>query len=142
MPWRRSASSLILTLLLLFPAGAALAGECVVLLHGVKTLVRFIEVYCRGNHDGEPTEPAVLRSHDLQEVWAKDLVLCRACRELLAHAFVKRSMCPLDPKPACKHCPEHCYHPLYRQRIREVMKYSGRKLVLSGRIHYLWHLFR
>ena len=35
MPWRRSASSLILALLLLFPAGTALAGECVVLLHGL-----------------------------------------------------------------------------------------------------------
>jgi hypothetical protein len=32
------------------------------------------------------------------------------------------------------------YHPQYWQRIREVMKYSGRKLVLSGRLDYLYHL--
>jgi hypothetical protein len=108
----------------------------------LRTLVRFIEIYCRGKHGGEPTEPVVLRSHDLREIRGREVVLCRPCRDLLAHAFVKRSMCPFDPKPACKHCPEHCYHPLYRQRIREVMKYSGRKLDLSGRVHYLWHLLR
>ena len=53
---------------------------------------------------------------------------------------MKRSRCPLDPKPACKHCPVHCYHPTYRQNIREVMRYSGRRLVLSGRLDMLYHL--
>ena len=108
----------------------------------LKTLVRFIEVHCRGKHKDEPKEPVVLQSHDLQEIWGRPLALCRPCRDLLAHALVKRSTCPLAPKPACKHCPDHCYHPLYRQRLREVMRYSGKKLVLSGRVDYLWHLLR
>jgi hypothetical protein len=46
----------------------------------------------------------------------------------------------MDPKPACKHCPQHCYAPRYRDEIREVMRYSGRKLVMSGRVDYLVHL--
>jgi hypothetical protein len=46
----------------------------------------------------------------------------------------------MDPKPACKHCPSHCYHPDYRKRIREVMRYSGRNMVLGGRLDYLYHL--
>ena len=66
--------------------------------------------------------------------------LCPACRKLLAHAFVQRSHCPLDPKPACKKCPTHCYAPKYRAQIREVMKYSGRRLGLRGRLDYLFGL--
>jgi hypothetical protein len=46
----------------------------------------------------------------------------------------------MHPKPACKHCPAHCYHPTYRARIREVMKFSGRKMLLGGRLDYLFHL--
>jgi hypothetical protein len=46
----------------------------------------------------------------------------------------------MDPKPMCKHCPSHCYRPSYRARIREVMKFSGRKMVLSGRLDFLLHL--
>jgi hypothetical protein len=46
----------------------------------------------------------------------------------------------MNPKPMCKHCPNHCYHPTYRAKIREVMQFSGRKLLLGGRVDYLLHL--
>lgn len=52
-----------------------------------------------------------------------------------------RSTYPMNPKPMCKHCPRHCYHPRYRQAMREIMRYSGRGMVLSGRFDYLFHLF-
>jgi len=66
-----------------------------------------------------------------------ELPLCKDCQRLLMHAFTKRSTCPMNPKPACKHCPNHCYHPTYREQIRQVMKFSGRKLVMSGRLDLL-----
>ncbi|NLX20763.1 MAG: hypothetical protein GXY55_03705 [Phycisphaerae bacterium] len=47
----------------------------------------------------------------------------------------------MNPKPMCKHCPKHCYHPRYRQAMREIMRYSGRGMVLSGQFDYLFHLF-
>jgi len=46
----------------------------------------------------------------------------------------------MHPKPACKHCPSHCYHPTYRAKIRQVMKFSGKKMLLGGRLDYLIHL--
>lgn len=104
------------------------------------TLARFVEVFCTHRHPDAPKTPALLKGHDVEAIAGRPVPLCRDCTRLLTHAFVKRSTCPLDPKPACKQCPEHCYHPDYRQRIREVMKYSGRKLVLSGRLDYLYHL--
>jgi hypothetical protein len=81
-----------------------------------------------------------VKTHDVTAIAGRELVLCESCRKLLAHAFVKRSHCPMHPKPACKHCPSHCYHPAYRAQIREVMRFSGRKMVLGGRLDYLFHL--
>ena len=106
----------------------------------LKILAKFIQVYCEGNHAEKDREPADLKTHDIHELTGKDLCLCPDCQKLLAHALVKRTVCRMDPKPQCKHCPNHCYHPTYRKQIREVMKYSGRKLVMRGRVDYLLHL--
>ena len=107
----------------------------------LKILARFIRVYCGDYHKSAPKATLQLKTHDLPALLGKPVLLCPQCRKLLAHALVKRTNCPMDPKPACKHCPNHCYHPEYRARIREVMKYSGRKMVMSGRLDYLIHLF-
>ena len=108
--------------------------------HDLKTLALFIDLYCRYKHPDSPRLQAELRTHDVKLIAGKPIVLCPECTKLLAHAFVKRSHCPMHPKPMCKHCPSHCYHPTYRAQIREVMKFSGRKMLLSGRLDYLFHL--
>ncbi len=104
----------------------------------LKTLATFIRVYCHGKHDRQSL--VVMRGFDLRKIHGKPLELCPECTKLLQHALVKRTHCPRDPKPQCKHCPTHCYAKNYRQQIREVMKYAGMKLMFSGRIHYLFHL--
>jgi hypothetical protein len=87
-----------------------------------------------------PRAAVRLRTLDVAGVHGRPLELCPDCAKLAAHAFAKRMQCPLDPKPDCKHCPQHCYADKYRRQIREVMRYSGRRLVLSGRLDYLLHL--
>ena len=106
----------------------------------LRTLARFVHVYCRRRHPDAIKGPVRLRDVDVERVYGCRLRLCAACGKLLAHATVKRKTCPLEPKPACKRCPTHCYAPHYRTQIREVMKYSGRHLVLRGRLDYLIHL--
>lgn len=106
----------------------------------LKTLALFIRVYCQHKHTDQPRAKVELKNFDIPAIAGRDLQLCETCTKLLTHAWVKRSMCPMEPKPACKHCPNHCYHPTYRQMIREVMKFSGRKMVLSGRLDMLYHL--
>lgn len=106
----------------------------------LRVLARFTAVYCHDRHQHVERSPVVLKTHDVPTIYGKELRLCEECRKLLAHSFVKRALCPLDPKPACKQCPAHCYAPKYRARIRDVMKYSGRKLVLRGRLDYLFRL--
>jgi hypothetical protein len=105
----------------------------------LKILAKFIDVYCRHRHADAEKTPVALKVCDVEQL-AGPISICGECHKLLTHAFVKRMNCPMEPKPACKHCPSHCYHPTYRQQIREVMKFSGRKLVLSGRLGYLYHL--
>jgi len=106
----------------------------------LKTLALFVGLYCKHHHQNSDRKPMSLKTHDIESIAGHQIDLCDDCSKLLTHAFVKRSVCPMDPKPACKHCPKHCYAPQYRAQIREVMKSSGMRLMLTGRIHYLLHL--
>ncbi|HVT80859.1 MAG TPA: nitrous oxide-stimulated promoter family protein [Phycisphaerae bacterium] len=105
----------------------------------VRTLTTFVRIYCHAQHQGQA--PFVMKGAAIDEIAGKPLELCAECSKLLQHALVKRTYCPRDPKPDCKHCPTHCYAPRYRAQIREVMKFSGKRLFLRGRLDYLWHLF-
>ena len=106
----------------------------------LRTLASFVELYCRQIHSDSPKNPISLPSHDVRQIAGRNIELCPDCTRLLAHAIIKRSHCPMNPKPTCKHCPCHCYHPKYRLAIREVMRYSGRRTLLGGRLDYLFHL--
>lgn len=108
----------------------------------LRVLARFIDIYCRGRHGDVLRSPVALPAYDIPQALGRSLDLCPECARLCTHAFVKRLNCQCDPKPQCKHCSVQCYHPEYQQQIREVMKYSGRKLVMRGRLDYLLHLLR
>ena len=106
----------------------------------LKTLALFISIYCRHRHQTVPKAPAQMRIHNVAAIAGRPVELCDDCTKLLIHAFVKRTNCPMDPKPQCKHCPSHCYAPKYRAKIQEVMRFSGKKLLYGGRLDYLFHL--
>lgn len=112
-----------------------------VLRKDLRVLASFIEVYCWHKHKGRARQAVEHAGVEFAELIDRPApALCQECAKLLAHAFVKRMTCPLDPKPACKHCPTHCYHPAYREKIREVMRYTGTRLVLTGRLDLLFKL--
>lgn len=106
----------------------------------LKILADFIELFCHAKHNrktvGERSIPGILRSGK-----RPSKTICVECAGLLDHGIKKRALCPLDPKPTCKRCHVHCYTPEYREKIREIMAYSGRKMILRGRLDYLWHYF-
>ena len=107
----------------------------------IRTLMRFIEVYCRENHPGEKALFSY-RKLDMGEIEKREIHLCPDCRKLLAYGLTMRLKCPHDPKPMCKKCETQCYHPDYRSKIREVMKFSGLYLIKHGRVDMLYHYFR
>jgi hypothetical protein len=106
----------------------------------LKTLATFITIYCQHQHPDAEKNLITMPQHDITAIAGKEIHLCGECRKLLLHAFVKRCNCPLDPKPMCKHCPVHCYAASYRAKIQEVMRFSGKKIVMGGRIDQLLHL--
>jgi len=100
----------------------------------VSVIAKFIEIFCNNNHSDRMKSP--IQSKGKIGEYLKDIPieLCPECNKLLLHAVGKRIMCPYDPKPRCKKCPTHCYGRGYRERIREVMQFSGAYLLKRGRL--------
>ncbi len=123
------------------PSKAAESRSQAKLAKDLRTLELFIRTYCRHRHGNiERTVPR-LKGFDFEALGLRLTPLCEDCLKLLCHAFVKRAHCPLTGRPSCKRCATHCFAPAYRERIREVMRYSGRRLVLSGRLDMLFKLW-
>ncbi len=106
----------------------------------LKVLGLFTAVFCRRHHDGDKG-PLASGSLGAAELGLARHRYCPECREFLAYAIQRRLRCPLDPKPTCKECPVHCYRPGHRERVREIMRFSGKYLIKSGRLDLLWHYF-
>ena len=108
----------------------------------IKVLGNFISIFCRENHRAEakgifPIKDARVR-HTLDD---KDLVLCPDCQKLLNHGIAKLLLCPYDPKPMCKNCETYCFASGYREKIRQVMRFSGTYLVKHGRVDLMVHYY-
>ena len=101
-------------------------------------LCHFVGLSCRSRHG---RERQVSLPAELSGLVRKPLLLCPDCAGLLEYAARRLRSCPLDPKPACKKCPVHCYRSDYRERIREVMAWSGKRMILRGRLDLIRHYF-
>jgi hypothetical protein len=107
----------------------------------IRTLIRFVSIFCRENHDAEKV-PFEFRGFDIHEMGLRNIGLCPDCAGLTRYALTMRLRCPYDPKPMCRKCTTHCYRGDYREKIREIMKFSGLYLVKHGRLDMLYHYFR
>ena len=105
-------------------------------------LRKFISIFCQENHRAEAKGTFAIKDDRLRHVLGdEELMLCKDCTKLLNHGTAKLLLCPYDPKPMCKKCETHCYAPGYRERIREVMKFSGLYLVKHGRLDLMIHYY-
>ncbi|MFC2145281.1 nitrous oxide-stimulated promoter family protein [Actinomycetota bacterium] len=74
------------------------------------TVEKMIILFCSKHHNGTPP--------------------CDECVELIDYSRLKLDRCTFgQSKPACSKCTVHCYKPLMREKIREVMRYSGPRLI-------------
>ena len=85
-----------------------------------ETAGKMIEIYCRGHHQARES-------------------LCDECRELLEYARKRLEKCPHETKPKCSDCKIHCYEINRRNRIKEVMKYSGPRMLMKHPILAVKH---
>ncbi|SJZ35145.1 Nitrous oxide-stimulated promoter [Trichlorobacter thiogenes] len=104
-------------------------------LKDIKIIAKFTEVWCVGQqHSGQQPVAAY---PELQP-----LTLCPDCAAFLDYAVKKRLNCPLEAeKPTCRRCRIHCYAPQQRALVKQIMAWSGRKMIMRGRLDYLWHYF-
>jgi RNase P subunit RPR2 len=102
----------------------------------IRLLGKFVEVYCAAKHPGADRSAVGLPAE------LAPRLLCQECASFLEYAVSRRVRCPLEAeKPTCKHCRIHCYDQQRREKVREIMSYVGRRLVMRGRLDYLWHYF-
>ena len=68
--------------------------------------------------------------------------LCPQCQALLDYAHKRLDHCKFgEDKPSCTRCPVHCYKPAMREHIRQVMRYSGPRMLLHDPIMAIKHLW-
>lgn len=62
-------------------------------------------------------------------------------KALEAYAHKRLDGCKFgDKKSACKRCPIHCYKPDMRERVREVMRWAGPRMIIYNPIAAIRHI--
>lgn len=83
---------------------------------------QMIRLYCRKKHGGRDA-------------------LCAECGELTRYAQSRSDRCPfMEEKTFCSNCRVHCYKPEMRERIREVMRFSGPRMIFYHPVMAVRHV--
>ena len=88
----------------------------------IRTVRIMIRMYCKAKHHPEE-------------------YLCDSCAEVLSYATMKYHHCMFgENKPVCAVCPVHCYNQAMRERIREIMRFSGPRMIFNHPFMAIDHL--
>lgn len=86
-----------------------------------QTVTEMIRLYCRKKHGGRG--------------------LCPECAALAEYARLRSDKCPfMAEKTFCSNCRVHCYKPEMREKIREVMRFSGPRMIFTHPISAIRHV--
>ena len=67
--------------------------------------------------------------------------ICDDCAALDAYARMRSDKCPfMETKTFCSNCKVHCYKPDMREKIREVMRFSGPRMLTVHPVMTLRHV--
>ncbi len=86
------------------------------------TVEKMIRLYCKRKH--------------------KTADLCEECTQIRDYALDKLGKCPFgEDKGACRKCEVHCYKSEKREKIKEIMRYSGPRMLLYHPKDFFGHYF-
>jgi predicted amidophosphoribosyltransferase len=86
------------------------------------------------------TVEAMIKIFCLDQHKTSDGQLCADCRELLDYANRRLKTCPFHAdKTTCTNCKIHCYRPDMKVRIRDIMRYSGPRMICHHPILAIFH---
>jgi hypothetical protein len=87
------------------------------------TMRHMVDLYCRDHHGEAAPHP------------------CPDCAGFLAYAECRLAKCPYgQEKPTCSNCPIHCYKKAPREFAKEVMRYSGPRMMTRHPVLALLHV--
>lgn len=87
-----------------------------------KMVSQMIQLYCKKQHHSKDG-------------------LCTECAALDAYARMRSEKCPfMETKTFCSNCKVHCYKPEMREKIREVMRFSGPRMLFHHPIAAIRHV--
>jgi uncharacterized paraquat-inducible protein A len=87
-----------------------------------QVITQMISLYCRRKHHSDS--------------------LCKDCEALKKYAFKRLDSCPYgDDKGFCNRCTTHCYAKKQREQIKEVMRFSGPRMIFYNPKLVFRHLF-
>ena len=88
-----------------------------------RTVDLMIRLYCKKKHG------------------TKKKTLCPDCAALTQYAMMRSDKCPfMETKTFCSNCRVHCYKPEMREKIREVMRFSGPRMIFNHPIMAIRHV--
>ena len=77
-----------------------------------RIVTNMISLYCQDHHNSDD--------------------LCESCSALKEYTFKRLLSCPFsEDKPVCSKCTIHCYNKNEKEKIKEIMKYSGPQMLLK-----------
>ncbi len=86
------------------------------------TVRKMIQLYCRKKHSSAGNE------------------LCSDCDAVNNYAQQRLDNCPFgDDKGACEACAIHCYKKDMREKIREIMRFSGPRMLIYHPFDFIIH---
>lgn len=87
-----------------------------------KTVSEMISLYCKKQHKSKKR-------------------LCPECTALNDYARLRSDKCPfMETKTFCSNCKVHCYKPEMREKIREVMRFSGPRMIFTHPVMAIRHV--
>ena len=87
-----------------------------------KTVALMIRLYCKKKHGAKKE-------------------LCPECQALHDYAMLRSDKCPfMETKTFCSNCKVHCYKKDMREKIREVMRFSGPRMILYHPVMAVRHV--
>lgn len=83
---------------------------------------QMIAIYCKKKHKGKDK-------------------LCEECATLLEYARNRSDKCPfMETKTFCSNCKVHCYKIDMREKIRQVMRFSGPRMIFYHPVLAIRHV--
>lgn len=87
-----------------------------------ETVSKMISIYCKKKHGTKQG-------------------LCPECAALQEYAKMRSDKCPfMETKTFCSNCKVHCYKPDMREKIRDVMRFSGPRMLFVHPVMAIRHV--